>query len=523
MKDRMGLFGNSKRREREAELRKRVTVEIPRPDAGDKAVLNDLKNHSASYRLEMAVMQNNVWAVWELLCEGADVNEHAGPLQSAIAGKNPDMVKMLLQAGATRQKESSYFMRDAVRYENDAAVDLLYTFGARVDGNCLMEALQQGRPDMAEHLLAMIDEDKRDAAVLEMLIDGLRYDKPLAVAWVKEKFPDVLGGADQGDVLTAAMQADADCLKVLGPEWLEKNDVQELARQAVLRDQPKKLRHLLDVMNDKLDHDDLIRTAIEQNNEYALDTLRRSGGKVTAFHIDSDMITSGNYRSSSEGEREFERRKALIDRVEDMTGHRGYLLSTMIRHNKWRSAEYLLEKNRDWPQDVIEKGIVKAAADGAHEMLHALFTKSDKWDAVTYQAALDNARSSTTVRHLEKIKQEVLGDGWQIEGNDTVRRVQNFENLPGSRQGSFTISHIFNFSAAEVTRVTSVNGRDKEYVSFKDFKDHQNDSHIRTAYEKLVRFIPNPPPFEGAHMNTRKRPVRVIKRRNGKGGSYPRF
>lgn len=518
----MGLFGNSKRREREAELRKRVTVEIPRPDAGDKAVLNDLKNHSASYRLEMAVMQNNIWAVWELLCEGADVNEHAGPLQSAISGKNPDMVKLLLQAGATRQKESTYFMRDAVRYENDAAVDLLNTFGARIDGNCLMEALQQGRSDMAEHLLGMIDEDKRSSAVLEMLIDGLRYDKPLAVVWVKDKFPDILTGADQGDVFAAVLQGDVDCLNVLGPEWLQKMDAQELARQAILRDQPKKLRYVLDAMNDSLDHAELIQAAIDQNNDYALDALRRSGGKVTPFHIDSDMITTGHYRSSSEGEREFERRKALVDRVDDLTAHRGYLLSSMIRHNKWRTVEHLLEKDQNWPQDIVENGIIKAAGDGAHEMLHALFTKSDKWDAVTYEAAVKNARSSTTLRHLEKIKQEVLGEGWQIEGDDTVRRVQNFENLPGSRQGGFTISHIFNFSAAEVTRVTSVNGKDKEYVSFKDFKDHQNDSHIRTAYEKLVKFTANPPQFDGAHMNTRKRPLRVIKRRN-KGGSHPRF
>src|SRR5690606_10519956 len=118
------------------------------------------------------------------------------------------------------------------------------------------------------------------------------------------------------------------------------------------------------------------------------------------------------------------------------------------RYNKWRSVEHLLEKNQNWPQDVIESGIIKAASDGAHEMLHALFTKSDKWDAVTYQTAVKNARNSTTLRHLEKIKQEVLGEGWQIEGEDTVRRVQSFENLPGSRQGSFTISHIFNFSAA---------------------------------------------------------------------------
>ncbi|TNE28780.1 MAG: ankyrin repeat domain-containing protein [Alphaproteobacteria bacterium] len=520
----MGLFGNSKKRERETELRKRVTVEIPRPTAADKDALENAKKHSASFRLEMAVRERSLWAVWELLCDGEDVNAHAGPLQAALLDKNnPNMVKMLLQAGASRQKDSSYFMRDAVRYENDAAVDLLHTFGARVDGNCLMEALQQGRPDMAERLLEMIDLDKREEAVAEMLMDGLRYDKPLAVAWVKEKFPFILDNAETADIFTAALQSDAEGLKVLGPDWLEKMDAQELARQAILRDQPKKLLYLLDAMDYKLDHSDLVQASIDQNNDYALDLLRRRGAVVTPLHIHSDMITTGHYRSSGEGEREFERRQALIDRVDDVTGQHGYLLSFMIRHNKWRTVEHLLEKSDNWPQDIVETGILKAAGDGAHEMLHALFTKSDKWDAGTYEKAMKYARNSTTRRQLDKIKQEVLGDGWQIEGDDTVRRVQNFESLPGSRQNSFTISHIFNFRSAEVTRVTSINGKDKEYVSFKDFKDHQNDSHIRTAYEKLARFTANPPQFDGAHMNTRKRPLRVIKRRNNKGGSYPRF
>jgi len=519
----MGLFGNSKRRERETELRKRVTVEIPRPTEADKDALTNAKGHNASFRLEMAVRENSLWAVWELLCEGDDANAHIGPLQAAISGKNTDMVKLLLQAGASRQRESSYLMRDAVRYENDEAVELLLTFDARVDGNCLMEALQQGRPDMGERLLETIDQDKRDDAIREMLMDGLKYDKPLAVAWVKDKFPAILDGADLSDIFTAALQSDTDGLKVLGPDWLEKMDVHELARQAIQRDQPKKLLYLLDALNHKLDSADLVQVAIDKNNDHALDLLCRRGAAVTPMHLHSDMITTGQYRNSSEGESEFNRRQALVDRINDVTAQHGYLLSFMIRHNKWRTVEHLLDKEQDWPQDVVENGIVKAAADGAHEMLHALFTKSEKWDAATYEKAVKNARSSTTLRHLDKIRQEVLGEGWKIEGDDTIRRVQNFDSLQGSRQSSFTISHIFNFRSAEVTRVTTINGRDKEYVSFKDFRDHQNDSHIRAAYEKLAKFTAHPPQFDGAHMNTRKRPLRVIKRRNNKGGSYPRF
>jgi len=510
----MPLFGNSKRQKREAELGRRVTVEFPAPTDRDKELLKELQSYNAAFRLEHAVSENSLWCVFELLCDGADVNEHAGALQEAIALKdNPDMVKLLLQAGATRQHDSSYYMRDAVRHRNDTAVGLLEEYGAKVDESCILEALQQGRTRMADRLLGMIDADKREKTVRDVLLTGMRYDKPQAVFWVKESHPEILKGTCKDEVFQAAVYGDVGCLRALGADWLKKLDAQELARQAVERSQPKKLSYLMDTVREKLDCDALVQTAISKNQDDILTLLRLRGGKVTVHHVTADMLETGQYRSGGEGEKEFERRRKIIDQIREPTEMRGYLLSNLIRHNKCRSVEYLLQKRQDWPRDVVERGIVGAAADGRTDMLHVLFTKSNLWDAETYASAVKNARNSTVHYHLDKIRGEVLGESWQIESEDTIRRLQSFDQVSG-KQSAISISHIFNFKSCEVARVTTIGNGKKEYVSFKDFREYQNDADIRTAYEKLGRFVVNPPAFEGVHMTSRKRPVRVIKRRH---------
>lgn len=502
------MFGNKKQKEKEAAFRKKISVDIPAPTLRDQELLDYTSMYKTEY-LDYAVQEGSLWCVYQLLLKGADVNYHARPLQDAIRTQQKDMLRLLLQAGADRHKETSYYLRDAIEYSNDDAVDLLLQYDTDIDAHCIFVALKNKRPDLAQRLLSHMDE--KDIVLKDVLRDALDGHNHTAVTWIKDRHPSIWETADSKYFYDAVAEGPIGFFDVLDDADIEKLDVQKLTDDIVKQGDFAKLTLLIDRFDDTLDYQGLMQSAIASNKEPILNVLEAKGAKLTSMNIIIDCIRNRNSRYPGEEEREFETRKKLLSRVtDDVTRTNGYLLSYMMENNKHRTVKHLLQTGQKWPDAVVQKGLVDAARKGYRDVITHLMLETDQWDAQSFHRAMIEGKKSGIVYHLDALKKQILGEDWEIESDDTIRRVQKFETDGGE---GFVLSQIFNFKSAEVIRVTGRSYENKGHVDCKNFRDFQNDNAIHEAYNKLAKFSRNPPAFSGAHLKNSTRTRRVIKRR----------
>jgi len=505
------MFGNRKQKEREAALRKRITVTIPSPTESDKSLFERFK-HSKNDYLDFAVQEDSLWCVFQLLAHGADVNYHAGALQEAIYNKSEDMLRLLLQAGANRHKHDSNYIRDAIRHGNDDIVDLLLRYDAKVGNASVYHAVNQEKYDLAAKVLEKVDDP--NAALRYVMSEALGYHKISAMTWIQENHKHIWDEVKPERLQEAVQYGSVDFMDMVGEERLREIGVQKLAQKATKKSDVEKLNYLVEHFDEDLDYQDLMQAAAYSKTPEIFEFLESKGARLSALNIILDDIKQGTSRNSDENTSEFEARREMLTRVtENLTGTGGHILSYMIEHNKWRTVEYLLDNYKGWPDNVIKKGVVTAAKKGKTKLLTALITKTDQWDAESFDQAMEASKVSGVTYHMTKLKQDILGEEWEVSSDDTIRRKQKF-SLGKDSSETFVLSQVFNFKSAEVVRLITRGYQSDAKVDVKNFQDLQNDNALHEAYNKLSKFSLNLPEFSGAHMRTRTRTARrVVKRR----------
>ena len=520
------MFGTN-RKKREAELRKKTNVYIPNLTDKDKHLIRLFKSSPHVILLDAAT-EGNVAMIFELMCQGVKVmDEQKNIMMLAIQSdkKSNDVLRLMLQLGARRHEVTASFLEEAIKRDNQEAAELLLEYGSKVDGNCIFVACKAGKYELADKLVASIHTVKKGQYIKGAYFEAIRRNEPEVVKWVENNHRHQIGYS-MSEISKAVHETGRKTLEELSEATFKYIRKEQVAEYYIKNDKTDEFHFLLDKHGNSIDFDTMLACAVKHEKYQIIPMLKNKGAKITAQTVILDMLKSRNdWHQNGEGKEEAARRKRLLQYVDDLTQYDSRLLLHMVRNNKAKTVEYLLQNEKNWDSSVIKDGLAFCAENGYYDVLEKIMLNSKEWNAEDYNRAIDNAVSPNMLRRVKQIKDKILGSGWYVDDNHTVRKEQKFEAANGSNRNIY-LTTIFNFKACEVTKVMRFsNSHNAEDVTHKNFSEYQSDKEINDAYEKLCKFSTNPVKFNGvaAKVSTKgsRRIIRQAASKSSKSNKKP--
>ncbi len=492
------MFGLG-RKKREAELRKKINMHIPNLTKGDKNFIKTFKT-SPHIILSDAAITGNVAVIFELMCNGTDVAKQAETIMEIaieVGDTSNDVLKLMLQTGASEQIFNAKFLKKAIQRKNDIAIDLLLEHRSKIDFLCVFEAYRQKNIELADKLVKKLLDISAITCIKDVYLYAIEKNEPDMVKEIEEKYFDIFSFS-VSEMTEALSEAGREVLDIINLKSLNYVKSNELVQNYIENDKIEELFSFADRYEYSLDLDVMLSYAVQHKKHQIVSMLKKRGAKINAQTIILDMLKSRkDWHKKGETKGEFERRKRLFEYVDDLTEYDSRLLVYMIRNNKAKTVEYLLKHEKNWDSNAIKDGILFCAENGYYNVLEAIMLNSQSWDNTDYNIAVDNAVTPNMLKRVEKIRDKVLGSGWYVDDNCTVRKEQQLKEVSSCRM-NMSLTTIFNFKSYEVTKIVRFSNKDKvEDVSYKNFVDYQNDSEIMEAYKRLCKFSKEPVPFNG--------------------------